>query len=220
MWYVQTYDTEFVLIELLLQIFKNEAYIQFHLRKIMNSYIKKITLAGVFSALAIILVTFIRFSIFPAVSFLEYDPADIPIFLATSILGPIYGIAMTIVVSILQGITVSSQSGAFGILMHIVATGSFVAAQGLVLLLFKKKGRADKLSSSLIAVIAGICSMTIIMIPFNLIITPIFMGVSRGLVLQLLPYILAFNLIKASINGFVFLAISTALKPIIKKQIN
>ena len=38
---------------------------------------------GMLVAIAIVLVYFIRFPIFPAVAFLEYDPADIPILMGT-----------------------------------------------------------------------------------------------------------------------------------------
>lgn len=38
---------------------------------------------GMLVAIAIVLVYFIHFPIFPAVAFLEYDPADIPILMGT-----------------------------------------------------------------------------------------------------------------------------------------
>ena len=43
-------------------------------------------------AISIVLVMLIHFPIFPAVAFLEYDPADIPILIGTFAFGPIAGI--------------------------------------------------------------------------------------------------------------------------------
>ena len=78
-------------------------------------------------AISIVLVALVHFPIFPMVAFLEYDPADIPILIGTFAFGPAAGIMLTVVTSVLQGITVSAQSGVYGIIMHIIATGTFVA---------------------------------------------------------------------------------------------
>lgn len=45
--------------------------------------------------------------------------------------------------------------------------------------------------------------MTAIMVPANLTITPYFMGVPVDAVTALLPFIIAFNLIKAGANGLI-----------------
>ncbi|MBQ8563914.1 MAG: ECF transporter S component, partial [Firmicutes bacterium] len=56
-------------------------------------------------AISIVLVTIVHFPIFPMVAFLEYDPADIPILIGTFAFGPAAGVLLTVVTSILQGIT-------------------------------------------------------------------------------------------------------------------
>ena len=81
-------------------------------------------------AISIVLVAIVRFPVFPAVAFLEYDPADIPILIGTFAFGPIAGILLTVVTSVLQGVTVSSASGAYGIIMHIIATCTLVIGGG------------------------------------------------------------------------------------------
>ncbi|NLN97988.1 MAG: ECF transporter S component, partial [Eubacteriaceae bacterium] len=50
---------------------------------------KRLTEMAVLAAMSIILVATIHFPIFPAAPFLEYDPADIPIFIGTFMFGPI-----------------------------------------------------------------------------------------------------------------------------------
>lgn len=181
----------------------------------MSKNLRKIVITGVFSALSIVFVILIHFPIFPAVAFLEYDAADIPIFLINLTLGPTYAILMTIVVSIIQGITVSSASGIIGILMHIVATSTFIIFSNLTKKLLEKK---FSLTITLIfATIAGIISMTVMMGLWNLIVTPFYMGVSINDILPLLPLILLFNLIKASVNGFIALVLRKQLDKLITK---
>lgn len=168
----------------------------------MNTFLSRrkvligITTVGIFSALSVVLVWLIHFPIFPAVSFLEYDPADIPIILISFIFGPWYGIAMTVIVSVVQGITVSAASGWTGIVMHILATGSLVLAAGLV------KGKRDGLKRDAAAAFAGVLAMTVTMALWNLLFTPYFMGLTISQLLPFYPFIVGFNLIKAGINSF------------------
>ncbi len=84
------------------------------------------------AAISIVFVSVIHFPLFPAAAFLEYDPADIPILIGTFTYGPIAGFILTIVVSLIQGTTVSAGSGPIGIIMHIVATGSCTLISGSI----------------------------------------------------------------------------------------
>lgn len=190
--------------------------------------IKGIASAGIFSALAIVLVIFIRFPIFPAVAFLEYDPADVTIFLMTALLGPWYGLGMTVAVSIIQGLTVSSLSGWVGIFMHIAATGSFVAAESVVFFIIKKRHIHKKTVSAgiysipetIAAMGCGVVGMISVMALWNLLLTPYFMGVSLEMVLSLYPYIIGFNLIKSLINGTLSVVIYNSMKRVFTRFLN
>ena len=95
-----------------------------------SSQLRKLTTMGMMAAVSIILVYLIHFPIFPAASFLEYDPADIPIFICTFLYGPLSGFILTVIVSFIQGFTVSAQSGIIGVMMHIFATGFFTIVAG------------------------------------------------------------------------------------------
>ena len=81
-------------------------------------------------AISIVLVSVIHFPLIPAAAFLEYDPADIPILICAFAYGPVAGFILTAVVSFIQGMTVSAQSGIIGIIMHIFATGACVLVAG------------------------------------------------------------------------------------------
>ena len=165
----------------------------------MSSKEKTIRLAkmGILVAISIVLVYFIHFPIFPAVAFLEYDPADIPILIGTFAFGPLAGILLTVVTSVVQGVTVSAASGVYGILMHIIATSVLVFVAGIIYKFNKTKGGA------VIALLCGVAAMTLVMIGANMVITPLFMGVPREVVWDLMPFIAGFNAIKAGINAAV-----------------
>lgn len=163
----------------------------------MNQQKKSVKLAkmGMLVALSVILVYFVHFPIFPVVSFLEYDPADVPILIGTFAFGPLAGLAITGIVSVVQGMTVSSGSGLYGIIMHIIATGAFVLTAGLLYRHKKTKKEA------VIALAAGTAAMVLVMYFANLVITPLFTGWPVAAVKEVMPFILAFNAVKAGINS-------------------
>ena len=166
----------------------------------INTY--KLTAIGILTGLSIVLVFLIRFPIFPSASFLEYDPADIPILLVAFAFGPVAGITSTVIASIIQGITVSSHSGLYGIIMHVLSTGSYVLTAGLIYY-FKR----DRLGGC-IGLFTGVIISAITMAFANLAITPMFMGVPIEAVKQMLfPVIIPFNLLKSGINGLIVFSI-------------
>ncbi|MEG2054575.1 MAG: ECF transporter S component [Oscillospiraceae bacterium] len=159
---------------------------------------KKLAMMGMLTALSVVLVAVIHFPIFPAAAFLEYDPADIPIFIGTFLFGPVSGLAITLVASTIQGLTVSVAAGPIGIIMHFLSTGSFVIVAGLIY----KKGKS--LKRAIIALAAGTLTMTLAMVICNLVFTPIFMGAPMESVIEmLLPVIVPFNLMKAGVNSVI-----------------
>ena len=167
-----------------------------------SKYTFKITTIGILTGLSVVLVFLVRFPIFPAAPFLEYDPADIPILLAAFAFGPIAGITSTIIASIIQGITVSSHSGIYGIIMHILSTGSYVLVAGLIY-----RAKRDRFGGCF-GLLVGVVVSAIVMAIANLIITPLFMGVPVEAVKQMLiPVVIPFNLLKSGINGVIVFAI-------------
>ena len=78
----------------------------------MKEKTRKLTVMAMLVAISVVLVYLIHFPIFPAAAFLEYDPADIPILIGAFAYGPVAGILLTGVASVIQGFTVSAGSGA------------------------------------------------------------------------------------------------------------
>ena len=164
----------------------------------MKEKTRKLTVMAMLVAISVVLVYLIHFPIFPAAAFLEYDPADIPILIGAFAYGPVAGILLTVVASVIQGFTVSAGSGAYGIIMHIIATSVLVLVSGGIYLVRRTKGGA------IVGLILGTIAMGLVMMVANHFITPAFMGVPTEMVdAMLLPVVLPFNLIKAGVNSLI-----------------
>ena len=97
----------------------------------MKTTTRKLTTLAMLAALSVILVALVHIP-FPPAPFLEYDPADVPIFIGTFLYGPAAGLGLTLVASVIQGTTVSAGSGIIGIIMHLLSTGTFVVLSGSI----------------------------------------------------------------------------------------
>ena len=162
-------------------------------------------------AVSIALVAIIHLPIIPAVPFLEYDPADIPILIGAFAFGPGAGVLLTVVTSLIQGFTVSAGSGPYGIIMHIIATSTLTLVAGGIYSRNKSK------KSALIGIICGTIAMAVVMFFANLVITPLFTGWPRAAVMELMPFIILFNILKAGINVIVTFGVYKRISPFLHR---
>jgi len=170
---------------------------------------KRITNIGLLVALSIIVGYFIHFPVLPQAPFLLYDPASVFLLIGSFKLGPKIGLLMSFLTATLFAL-ITGQGGPYGALMNFLATGTlvFVAAQ-IYFLNHTKKG-------AILGVVIGTVAMTMIMIPVNLIITPLYLGVGRDIVIRmLLPAIIPFNIIKGMISGLITLIVYKRIYPLI-----
>ena len=150
---------------------------------------------GVLCALAVIFACFAR-GPWPAASFLEYSPADVPILIGSFMYGPLAGVLMSLIVAVLQGVTVSASSGIIGIVMNFVSMVAFVLVAGLI---YKKW---HTLKGALLALGAGALTGVAVMILWNIVLTPLYMDVSREVVIGMIPAVfLPFNLVRYAANA-------------------
>ncbi|MBC8570776.1 ECF transporter S component [Zongyangia hominis] len=172
---------------------------------------RKMAMMAMLAAISVVLV--IIHVPFPPAPFLEYDPADIPILIGAFAFGPTAGLLITVVVSVVQGFTLSSGSGIIGVVMHILATGSFVLVAGSIY--SRKKTR----KSAVLGLSLGALTMTVMMVLMNLVFTPIFMNTPiEAVAKMLLPIIIPFNLMKAGINAVVTLVLYKAVSRFLKEK--
>ncbi len=167
-----------------------------------SSYkIKKMVILGLIAAMAYVSVVLFRLPIIPSVPFLDLEFKSAIILICAFIFGPLSGLSMTLVVCIIEMLTIS-DTGVIGCIMNILATVCLVCPAAFA---YKKKQTA---SGAVLGVIIGALLMTFAMILWNYIVTPIYMGVPREMVVDLLiPAFIPFNLLKAGLNGGVALFI-------------
>lgn len=173
----------------------------------MDSKTKKITTTAMLCAIAYVVVVVGRI---PVVLFLKYDPKDIIITLGGLIWGPMTSFIVSVIVSLIEMVTIS-ENGVLGCIMNIISTCSFACTASVI---YKKK---RTLPGAVTGLVTGSLMMVLVMLLWNYLITPIYMGYPREAVAELLiPAFLPFNLLKAGLNaGFTFLLykpITTALR--------
>ena len=155
---------------------------------------KKMVFTALICALSFVLTVFVRIPI-STVDFLKYDPKDVIIVIAGFIFGPLTTITITVAVALIEMITISS-TGIIGFLMNIISTAAFATVAASIY----KANRTMK--GAILALIMGIISQTAAMLLWNYAITPLYMEVSREVIVKMLiPVFLPFNLIKSSINA-------------------
>ena len=162
-----------------------------------STNIQKITVLGMLTALAYIfmLVTKLQIVLVPSIPFLQYDPKDIIIVMAGYIYGPFSALIVTVAVAFIEFITVS-ETQIIGFLMNIIATGAFCCTASFIY--YKKR----TFGSALLGLVCGVLVLTGVMVIWNVILTPIFMGVSRQDVIKMLvPGFIPFNILKGSLNS-------------------
>ena len=139
---------------------------------------------------------FLGISFVPVLSFLSYDPKDIIIVIGGFLYGPVATLAVSVVVSVLEFLTIS-KTGPIGLAMNILSSCAFALPAALI---YKRK---HSLYGAILGLCAGVATMVAVMLAWNYILTPLYMaGVTRDQIAKLLiPAFLPFNLIKGSLNA-------------------
>ena len=167
--------------------------------------IRTVVAVGVFCALAYVACVLFHFR----ASFLTFDLKDAVMTVGAMLFGPLYGLAMTLIVALLEMLTVST-TGLYGFIMNVLASASFVCVASLIYTHWRT------MKGALAGTVCAIFSMTAVMMLANLIITPFYMGVTAEAVAGMIPtLLLPFNLTKAVFNAslvfILYKPISTAL---------
>ena len=160
----------------------------------MKTNVKKLVLTAMIAAVAYLLVSFIRIPVIPFLPFLTYEPKDVIITIGGFLQGPITAFICSLVVSLVEMVTIST-TGPIGCIMNLLSTCAFACTAALI---YKK--RHDFLGA-ILGLVAGSVLMAGMMLLWNWLITPLYMGYPREAVVELLlPGFLPFNLLKAGFN--------------------
>ena len=169
---------------------------------------RKTVLLAMFAAVAYIMVALIRI---PVVLFLSYEPKDVIITIGGFLMGPMAAFIISAIVSLVEMISIS-QTGIIGCIMNLLSTCSFACVAALI---YKKK---HDLRGAVLALLAGSVSMIAVMLLWNWLITPLYMGGTREAVAaMLLPVFLPFNALKAGLNSAFVLALYKPLTTALRK---
>ncbi len=152
---------------------------------------QRLTLSAVFAALAVAAIFVFRFN----VSFLTFDLKDTIITLSGLILGPITAFTVSLLVASLEFITIG-DTGWYGFLMNFASSATFSVVCAVVYR-YKKT-----LLGAAIALISAVIALVAVMLTLNLVITPLYQGVSRSVIAEMIPTLfLPFNAVKGVVNA-------------------
>lgn len=172
------------------------------------SNVKKLAGAGVFAALAVA-VSFV--TSFIKIGYLSLDAGDIIIVLASFIYGPGVGIAISLVSS-MAGFLYSGTMW-WGALMDFASSAVFSFVASFVYT------RRKTFNFAIIGIYSAIVAVTAVMMPLNILITPLYMPVSTEFVLREIPrMLLPFNFAKATFNGGMALLLYKPLVRALRKS--
>lgn len=159
--------------------------------------VRAIACTGMLCAVAYV-VMFLSKTIFAPLAvagFLTFDLKDVVIAIGGFIFGPLSALAISVVVSLIEMVTVSG-TGPVGLLMNVLSTIAFVCPAAF---LYKRR---HQVSSAVFGLVLGGLLMTGVMLLWNYLITPLYLTLPREKVAEMLvPVFLPFNLIKALMNG-------------------
>jgi len=156
-----------------------------------SNVLRRIVLIALFGALSYALMLLVHFPI----AFLTLDVKDVIIALAGLYFGPSAALILSVLVPLLELITVS-DTGVYGFVMNFLGSATFSVTASLIY----------KWRKNFFGAIAGLCSgvaaMLATMMLFNLLVTPLYLGVPVGEVQALIPtLLLPFNAVKGVFNA-------------------
>ena len=153
--------------------------------------LNRIAATSIFAAIAYLSMFLTPFR----VDFLTFDIKEAVMTIGALYLGPLAGLAMSAVTSLLEMFTIS-QTGIDGMIMNFVGSATYTVVAALIYTYRKS------LKNAVLGLVAATLSMTAVMLAANLIITPGFKGVPLEAVIAMIPtLLLPFNLLKGILNA-------------------
>ena len=139
------------------------------------------------------------------VSFLTFDIKDSIIALGGMIFGPVSGVVIALLVSLIEMII--SETGPIGFVMNFVSSAAFA---GTAALIYKFK---RTFNGAIIGLFSAVGVTTAVMLLMNLLLTPIYQNVPVNVVISMLPTLfLPFNFAKTLLNAAIVMLI---YKPVV-----
>lgn len=177
-----------------------------------KSSIQKITLTGILSATAFVLM-FFEFPIPPFPDFLKIDLSDIPAIFGAFAMGLLAGVMIEFVKNVLHFIA-KGETGGIGELANFTGGALLAGVAGLIYMMNKT------MKIAIVGIIAGVICMAFAMSFFNyFVLIPLFYpAMPKETILVLIKTaIFPFNIVKGIIVGTIALFAFKGLKPVINR---
>ncbi len=172
----------------------------------MKKSVQIFSIIGVLIALAVVFELLIAFPILPNAPFLLYSPGDLPLLFIGYFFGPWFGILGSAIKATLFILFRPDGNGLWGMLMHFIASSTFIVVFSLI-------ARRKVKGSLWMGLLIGTLARAGIMIPANLLITPIYLNAPIAVVKKLLlPAIIPFNILHSGFNSILFSLLFPRLK--------
>ena len=173
-----------------------------------NDSTRKLVLMAMLAAVAYLIVAVVRI---PVVLFLKYEPKDVVITIGGFLMGPMASLIISAIVSLVEMVSVS-ETGIIGCLMNFLSTCCFACTAAVI---YKRK---HTIQGAVMGLLAGSVTVICVMLLWNWLITPLYMGGTREAVeAMLLPVFLPFNALKAGLNSALVLILYKPLTTALRK---
>ena len=126
--------------------------------------------------------------------FLSLDAIDAVIGIGGFLFGPAAAVMMIVVEAFIEAITLST-TGWYGFVMNVLSTVLLICP---AVIIYRHKG---KTAGAVIGLCVGVVFRLLGMIVFNYIVTPMYFGMPRAAVVDLMPMICVFNVVKGILNA-------------------
>ena len=156
-----------------------------------SDFLRRIVLIALFGALSYALMLLVHFPI----AFLTLDVKDVIITLAGLYFGPSAALILSVLVPLLEWITVS-DTGVYGFVMNFLGSATFSVTASLIYHWRKS------FFGAIVGLCSGVAAMIAAMMMFNLLVTPFYLGAPVSEVQKLIPtLLLPFNAVKGVFNA-------------------
>jgi len=194
-----------------------------------SSRTRKLAILALLAALAYVVMVYGRVPVLTVPPFLKYDPKDVILAIGGFLFGPLSVLAMSVVVSFLEMITVS-ETGIIGFFMNVLSTCAFACTAALI---YKK---LHTLKGAIIGLAAGWLATAAVMVLWNYIVTPIYLAslatgfsdlealsesvtrVRPVVAGMLIPIFLPFNLLKGGLNAAITMLLYKPVRTALSKS--
>lgn len=142
--------------------------------------------------------------------FLSLDAIDAVIGVGGFLFGPAAAAMMIVVEAFIEAITLST-TGWYGFVMNVLSTVLLICP---AVMIYRRRG---KTGGAVLGLAVGVLFRLLGMIVFNYIITPMYFGMPRAAVADMMPMIAIFNLVKGTLNAALLMVIYPPVSAVLRR---